>query len=56
MVMFLVDANLPYYFSLWHSNNFVFVKDINDEWKDKDVWNYALENKLIIITKDAEFF
>ena len=34
MLEFVVDANLPYYFSLW---------------------NYAKENNLTIITKDADF-
>ncbi|MDQ3846463.1 MAG: DUF5615 family PIN-like protein [Bacteroidota bacterium] len=56
MAAFLVDVNLPYYFSLWHTNEFVFVRDLNDAWKDKDIWNYALENKLVIITKDADFY
>ena len=56
MPAYLVDVNLPYYFSLWHNSNFLFVKDINDEWKDGEIWNYALTNGLTIITKDTDFF
>ena len=34
MLRFLVDANLPYYFLLWRSNEFVHVFDLNDRWTD----------------------
>lgn len=56
MPAYLVDVNLPCYFSLWDNDEFVFVKDINDEWKDRDIWQYALDNSLVIITKDTNFF
>ena len=49
MALFLIDANLPYYFSLWNSDDFIHQKDINDEWSDEQIWNYAKENKLTII-------
>ena len=52
---FLIDVNLPYYFSLWNNEHFVHQKDINDEWKDEQIWNYAKENNLTIITKDSDF-
>ena len=55
MLEFVVDANLPYYFSLWDSDRFIHLKDLNDEWSDEKVWNYAKENNLTIITKDADF-
>lgn len=55
MPLFLIDANLPYYFSLWNNNNFIHLKDINDSMSDNDVWNFALENNLTIITKDSDF-
>lgn len=41
MPLFLIDANLPYYFSLWNNNNFIHLKDINDSMSDNDVWNFA---------------
>ncbi len=55
MAKFLVDVNLPYYFGLWRDSGYIFVKDLNDEWSDSEVWNYAKENDLTIITKDADF-
>ncbi len=55
MARFLVDANLPYYFGLWNNSDFIHVNDINDSWSDERIWQYALENNLIIITKDADF-
>ena len=56
MLEFVVDANLPYYYlSLWNSDRFIHLKDLNDEWSDEKVWNYAKENNLTIITKDADF-
>lgn len=56
MVKFLIDVNLPYYFSLWNNENYLHQKDINDEWSDAQIWNYALKENLTIITKDADFF
>jgi predicted nuclease of predicted toxin-antitoxin system len=55
MLKFLIDVNLPYYFSLWHGEEFVHQRDIDDEWTDDLIWKYAMKNDLIIITKDADF-
>jgi predicted nuclease of predicted toxin-antitoxin system len=55
MHMFLIDVNLPYYFSLWNSEEYIHLKDINQEWSDEKVWDYASENNLTIITKDSDF-
>lgn len=55
MPIFLVDVNLPYYFSLWNDEKYIHLKDINEEWTDEEVWNYAMENNLTIITKDSDF-
>ncbi len=55
MPRYLIDANLPYYFSVWHGPDFVHVKDLNEEWKDSEVWAYAKQHGLIIVSKDADF-
>jgi len=55
MPKFLIDANLPYYFSLWNNEDFIHVKDIDDSLTDDAIWNYAKQNNLTIITKDSDF-
>jgi len=52
---FLVDVNLPYRFVLWNSSDYIHQRDIDDEWTDNQIWQYALINNLTIITKDADF-
>ena len=55
MAKYLLDANLPYYFILWNNDDYIHVRDLDDSWSDDTIWQYALENKLIIVTKDADF-
>ena len=55
MSKFFVDANLPFKLKTWQRDDFEFVVLINDEWTDGEIWNYAIENDLIIITKDTDF-
>lgn len=55
MPRFLIDANLPYRFSLWRSADFVHVFDIGDDLPDSAIWQYAAQNNLVIVTKDADF-
>ena len=55
MAKYLIDANLPYYFGLWNSPDFVHIKDIDDSLSDEQIWDYARQNDLIIISKDADF-
>ena len=56
MSSFLVDVNLPKNFSFFNNENFVFVADINLRMSDTEIWNYAIENNLIILTKDVDFY
>ena len=55
MPKFLIDVNLPYHFSLWKGEDYIHQKDIDDEWTDTQIWNYARENDLTIISKDSDF-
>ncbi len=55
MPKFLIDVNLPYHFSLWKGEDHVHQNDIDDEWSDTQIWNYARENDLTIISKDSDF-
>jgi predicted nuclease of predicted toxin-antitoxin system len=52
---YLIDVNLPYRFSLWASSAYLHVRDLNDEWTDTQIWEYAKGLQLTIITKDADF-
>lgn len=55
MKKYLIDANLPSKIKVWQSEEFEFVTDINDEWSDSEIWDYAKSHNLIIVTKDADF-
>lgn len=55
MKKYIIDANLPYYFSLWRDEAYEHVIDINPNMKDSQIWAYAKEKNLTIVTKDADF-
>lgn len=55
MAKYLIDANLPYYFSLWNTPDFIHQRDLDDTWTDEQIWQYAKDNNLTIITKDGDF-
>ncbi|MCH7674808.1 DUF5615 family PIN-like protein [candidate division KSB1 bacterium] len=55
MAKYFIDANLPYYFALWSNKDCIHANDIDDEWSDFKIWEYAKENNLTIVTKDADF-
>lgn len=55
MPKYLIDVNLPYRFSLWNNSDYIHQVDINDEWTDKQIWDYAAQSNLTIITKDSDF-
>lgn len=55
MPRFLVDVNMPYYFKLWSNPQFLMQQDINPKAKDEEIWKYAKQNDLIIISKDSDF-
>jgi predicted nuclease of predicted toxin-antitoxin system len=55
MPKYLIHANLPYYFSIWNTPDYIHQNDIDDEWLDSQIWDYAIEHRLTIITKDSDF-
>jgi len=55
MKKYLIDVNLPRYFSLWSGDEYEHVVNINDELKDSEIWLYAKQQHLTIVTKDADF-
>lgn len=55
MGKYLIDVNLPYYFGLWNSTDFIHVKDLDDSMTDESIWQFARDNQLIILTKDSDF-
>lgn len=55
MLKFLIDANLPYYFSLWNTDEHIHQFDIRHDSEDYEIWQYAKERNLTIVTKDADF-
>ena len=53
---FIVDVNLPKYFNFFNHPQFIFASDINNRMSDTELWNYALQNNLVILTKDTDFY
>lgn len=52
---FLIDENLPYRFKLWNTINSVHVFDLDNISSDEEIWLFATQNNLTIISKDADF-
>ena len=55
MPRFLIDVNLPYYFSTWHGDGYLHLYDLNDRWTDSQIWDYARERDMVIVSTDADF-
>jgi len=53
---YLVDVNLPKHFRFFNSDNFIHVVDIDPLMTDLKIWQFALENNFVILTKDADFY
>jgi predicted nuclease of predicted toxin-antitoxin system len=52
---YLIDANLPYRFSVWHGDDYRHAYDLGESWEDIDLWRYARDHDLTIVTKDTDF-
>jgi len=53
---FLVDVNLPKWFSFFNKENFAHVVDINPSMTDDEIWEYAIKHDKVILTKDTDFY
>ena len=52
---FLFDENLPVKIQFTASLPIVHVSILGDSPSDTQIWQYAKERKLVIVTKDADF-
>lgn len=55
MAKYLIDANLPQYFSHWNSGDFIHVNEISTSLSDEEIWDYTKLHDLTIVTKDVDF-
>jgi len=55
VAVYLIDANLPRWFSLWASSDYLFAHDFATTWSDAQLWEYARSENLVMVTKDADF-
>ncbi|RFP64201.1 hypothetical protein D0N36_15410 [Hymenobacter lapidiphilus] len=53
MAKYLIDANLPHRFAIWHTPDYESVPD--PTWSDEQVWKYAVLHNLTVITKDVDY-
>ena len=43
MPKYLIDANLPYYFSIWKDGDYIHQVDLGDTWSDERIWEYEIK-------------
>ncbi|MEI6488061.1 MAG: DUF5615 family PIN-like protein [Bacteroidota bacterium] len=55
MALFIIDENLPYLFDLWKGEDYIHVYDMSNISTDDEIWKYAMEKNMTIVTKDADF-
>ncbi len=55
MPRFLIDVNLPRYFSAWIGDEYEHVRDFDDQWTDDQVWEHARTHDMVIVSKDTDF-
>jgi hypothetical protein len=45
---YLIDANLPYYFSLWRGPTYLHLKDVNDSMSDEEQNRRSMAGRMCI--------
>lgn len=56
MFNYLVDENLPSTIPYWSKKNFIHASRLINIRYDTDIWQYAIQNDLVIITGDTNFY
>ncbi|MEO8414780.1 MAG: DUF5615 family PIN-like protein [Ginsengibacter sp.] len=56
MHVYILDENMPSTVPIWSDEKFIHVLNISNKFSDGDIWEYAIANNLIIITKDVDFY
>lgn len=56
MFNYLVDENLPSTIPFWNKKNFIHGSTLANVRYDTDIWEYAIRNELVIITRDTNFY
>ncbi len=46
---------MPFNIQCWHGKDFLHVLKMNATWNDEEIWKYAKQHNLIIVTKDKDF-
>lgn len=52
---FLIDANLPLKVACWTGPRFLHVHELGARWSDAEIWSYARQHHLTIVSKDKDF-
>ncbi len=50
---YLVDEKFPDYLKTWSSENFLHVTKIRKSISDKEMWEFAIDKDLIVLTMDS---
>ena len=51
----LIDENLPEDIACWKTAGFIHAKTLGTKVSDGEIWNFARENSLTIVSKDTDF-
>ncbi len=53
---YLIDEDLPSNLPFWNNKKFTHISQLDNVRYDTDIWQYAIKNDVIIITRDTDFY
>ncbi len=56
MATYIIDENLPGDLDIWSSEKYIHITGIPECTTDTQIWKYAIDNNLTILTKDTDFY